>query len=85
MSEGQLELRLARQRDTRKLLIASADVSTRVRRVTYKEDAYNDINELRGESKGYRRVNNVLQGVIIIGSLAATGTSGIAASEEMLR
>ncbi|MEV5541790.1 SLATT domain-containing protein [Saccharopolyspora shandongensis] len=85
LSEGDLELRLARQRDTRKLLIASAEVSTKVRRITYKEDAYNDVDQLRGESKGYRRVNNLLQGVIIIGSLAATGTAGISADTGVLR
>jgi len=85
MSEGELELQLARHRDNRKLLVAQADVPAKVRRVAYKEDAYADIDQLRSESRGYRRVNNTLQGVLIIGSLAATGAAGIAADMLAVR
>ena len=84
-SEGQLELQLARYRDVRKRMLASADVSTRVRRVAYKEEAYADINQLRSESNGYRRWNNILQGVLIIGSLAATGAAGVAGELPVVR
>jgi hypothetical protein len=84
-SEGELELRLARQREARKLVVANADVPPKVRRIAYKEDAYDDIDQLRTESKGYRRVNNFLQGIIVIGSLAATGTSAIAAELANIR
>ncbi|WP_199493170.1 SLATT domain-containing protein [Marinitenerispora sediminis] len=84
-SEGDLELELARLRDTRKLVVAREDVPAKVRRVTYKEDAYSDVDQLRSESRGYRRVNNALQGIIIIGSLAATGVSGVAAEWAELR
>src|SRR5215470_8890004 len=73
MTEGALELKLAQKRDERKLLVAHEDVPTKVRRIEYKEEAYADIDRLRDESKRYRRVNNFLQGIIIIGSLAATG------------
>jgi hypothetical protein len=85
VSEGELELKLARQRDTRKLVLASVDTPPKVRRVTYKEDAYADIDQFRMESKRNRRINNFLQGIIIIGSLAATGTSGIATEVPVLR
>jgi MFS family permease len=85
LSEGELELELARHRDTRKLVVASADVPSKVRRITYKEDAYADIDQLRTESKGYRRVNNILQGILIIGSLAATGASAIATELPIVR
>jgi hypothetical protein len=85
VSEGDLELKLARQREARKLVVANADVPPKVRRITYKEDAYSDIDQLRDESKGYRTVNNFLQGIIIIGSLAATGTSAIAAELSDIR
>lgn len=85
MSEGELELQLAQERDARKLIVANADVATKVRRVAYKEDAYADIDQLRLESKGYRRLNNTLQGAVIIGSLAATGASGIAANLPVMR
>lgn len=77
VSEYMLELQLARQRDERKFLAADADTPTRIRRTAYKNDAYEDINTFRTESSGYRRVNNLLQGVLIIGSLAATGAAAI--------
>lgn len=83
--ESDLELELARKRDARKLLVASAATPPRIRRVTYKEDAYADIDRLRLESKRYRNVNNFLQGILIIGSLAATGASGIAADMPGVR
>lgn len=77
-SEGDLELRLAKLRDERKLEVANKDVPPKVRRVAYKEDAYSDIDQLRTESRWYRRVNNIFQGVVIVGSLAATGVAGLA-------
>jgi hypothetical protein len=77
ISEGQLELQLARQRDMRKLIISDTDVPIKVRRIAYREDAYADIDQFRRDSRGYRRVNNVLQGIVIIGALAATGSSAL--------
>ncbi|WP_285582158.1 SLATT domain-containing protein [Actinoallomurus iriomotensis] len=84
-SEGELELDLARERETRKRLLAESDIDVDVRRIAYKEDAYADIDRLRQESNSYRRVNNTLQGFLIIGSLAATGVSGLAANLVILR
>lgn len=84
-TEGEIELKLARVRDSRKLIIAEAGFDTRVRRLTYKEDAYSEIHKLRTESKKYRRVNNVLQGVLIVGSLSATGAAGIAGELPQVR
>ncbi|RAO35452.1 hypothetical protein ONO23_02053 [Micromonospora noduli] len=80
-SESDLELKLARLRDERKLVVASLEGDLKVRRVAYKEDAYFDIDQLRSESRQYRLVNNIFQGFLIIGSLAATGIAGI--SEKM--
>lgn len=80
-----LELELARKRDTRKSLIADHNLPTSVRRITYKEDAYSEIDQMRAESKGYRNVNNTLQGILIIGSLAATGIAGLTAEVPNLR
>ncbi|MDG4808081.1 SLATT domain-containing protein [Micromonospora sp. WMMD1120] len=85
LKEGDLELRLARQRDNRKHFLARTDTDTKVRRIAYKEDAFFDIDRLRLESKGYRRFNNFLQGVLIIGSIAATGAAGLVAEFEFLR
>jgi hypothetical protein len=78
ISEGDLELQLARQRDTRKQVLAQENVPIRVRRMVYRADAYSDIEQFRQESRGYRRASNILQGIVIIGSLAATGASGTA-------
>ena len=44
-TEGGLELDLARQRDQRKVMVANADFSAKVRRIAYKEDAYADIDQ----------------------------------------
>ncbi|WP_245775739.1 SLATT domain-containing protein [Saccharopolyspora flava] len=84
-SEDDLELILSQERDARRLLIASSAITPKIRRVAYKEEAYHDIDQLRSESKGYRRTNNILQGVIIIGSLGATATSGVAVDAVTLR
>lgn len=85
ISEGELELLLARQRDMRKVLIAQDDVPIRVRRIGYKGEAYAEIDQFRDESRGYRKVSNVLQGTVIVGSLAATGASGAATVLPNLR
>lgn len=84
-SEGELELELNRQRDTRKLLVAMADVPPKVRRIAYKEDAYADIDKFRSESNKYRRINNILQGILIVGSLAATGVASLATELSLVR
>lgn len=85
VSEGDLEVMLARLREERKDLIANSATSTRVRRLVYREEAFADIDRLRSESNGYRRVNNSLQGVLIIGSLAATGAAGLATQNPVMR
>jgi hypothetical protein len=76
-SEWALELNLAQLRDNRKVIAADAELDIKVRRVAYRDAAYDDIRELRYESARYRRVNNVLQAILIVGSLAATGTSAV--------
>lgn len=76
-TETALELKIAQLRDERKVIAADAELDIKVRRVAYRDSAYDDIRSLRGESSYYRRVNNVLQGILIVGSLAATGASAI--------
>ncbi|GAA2849543.1 hypothetical protein GCM10010472_03180 [Pseudonocardia halophobica] len=83
--EGDIELDLARLRDDRKHLIASFDTPFKVRRVAYKEDAFADIDRLRADGGRYRNVSNFLQGILIIGSLAATGIAGIIGEYPFLR
>ena len=84
-SEYNLEIQLARQRDIRKKLAADVDTPTRVRRMAYKEDAYSEIDKLRTESNRYREWNNVLQGILIIGSLAATGLAALTSAVPDVR
>ena len=79
VSEGNLELQLARQQEARKRLAADAELDERVRRIAYKDESHEDIDAFRSESAHYRRVNSILQGVLIIGSLAATGSSALTA------
>ena len=76
-SEASLELNLARLNDERKVVAGRAGMDIKVRRIAYRDEAYADIRDLRAESAQYRRVNNALQGVLIVGSLAATGASAI--------
>lgn len=76
-TESDLELHVAELRDQRKVLAGRAGLDIGVRRIAYRDDAYSDVAKLRGEGDGYRRVNNMLQGVLIIGSLAATGASAV--------
>lgn len=84
-SEFALELQLSFQRDQRKGLAANAETPAKVRRTAYKDEAYDDIDKFRTESSRYRRVNNLLQGVLIIGSLAATGAAALIASIPDIR
>jgi hypothetical protein len=85
VKEDVLELQLARQRDQRKFLAGDADTPIAIRRISYKGEAYEDINKFRNESTRYRRVNNMLQAILIIGSLAATGTAALTASVPDIR
>lgn len=85
VSEYELELQLLRQRDARKELAARADTPITVRRIAYKDDAYGDIDKFRAESARYRSVNNALQSVLIIGSLAATGSAALTAQVPDIR
>jgi hypothetical protein len=76
-SEAELELNLARLRDERKVIAGDAGMDISVRRIAYRDDAYSDIRDLRSEASRYRRVNNILQAILIVGSLAATGAAAI--------
>jgi hypothetical protein len=75
--EASLELKLARLNDERKVVAGNAGMDIKVRRIAYRDEAYTEIRALRQESAQYRRVNNILQGILIVGSLAATGASAI--------
>ncbi|MBB5851754.1 DUF4231 domain-containing protein [Amycolatopsis umgeniensis] len=84
-SEGEIELQIAKKRDARKLQVADGTFDQKTRRLIYKDEAYNEIERLRGDSKRYRHVNNILQGVLIIGSISATAASGVSSSGGPVR
>lgn len=84
-SESELELQLARQREERKHLAADAELDEKVRRIAYKDESRDDIDNFRSESAHYRRFNNVFQGILIVGSLAATGSSALTAEVPDIR
>jgi hypothetical protein len=77
LSEAEIELELSRIRDDRKVIAGDAGMDISVRRIAYRDDAYADIRNLRDDASQYRRVNNILQGILIVGSLAATGAAAI--------
>jgi hypothetical protein len=83
--EPELELKISRLRDERKVITADAELDIKVRRVAYRDSAYDDIRTLREESSRYRRVNNILQAILIVGSLAATGASAIIGQYPVIR
>lgn len=85
VNEYNLELQLAKQREERKRLAADAELDEKVRRIAYKDESYDDVDQFRSDSGRYRRVNNILQGVLIIGSLAATGASALTTEVPNIR
>lgn len=70
---GQLEIELRRVRDKKKKKIADEDEEDAdSRRKAYREDAVFYVEELRKESDFYRKVSNIVQGVVIVGSLVGS-------------
>jgi Protein of unknown function (DUF4231) len=85
VNEDDLELQLARQQEERKRIAADAELDEKVRRIAYKDESRTDIEEFRLESTRYRRVNNLLQGILIVGSLAATGSAALVSEVPDIR
>jgi MFS family permease len=85
VSEYNLELQISRQQEERKRIAADAELDEKVRRIAYKNESRTDIERFRLESTRYRRVNNLLQGVLIVGSLAATGASALVSEVPDIR
>jgi len=80
-----LELQLARRQEERKRIAADAELDEKVRRIAYKDESRTDVQNFRLESTRYRRVNNLLQGVLIVGSIAATGASALTSEVPDIR
>nr|WP_203612779.1 DUF4231 domain-containing protein [Amycolatopsis sp. SID8362] len=75
--ESDLDLELTLLRDKRKLSVSEGELTLKQRRLAYKAEAFSDVDRFRAENKRYRRIQNALQGVLIIGSLATTAIAGI--------
>ena len=75
--EAELDLELTLLRDKRKLAMGQGELNLKQRRLAYKAEAFSDVDRFRSENRRYRRIQNLLQGVLIIGSLATTAIAGI--------
>jgi hypothetical protein len=56
---------------------ATLDLDPTVRRKIYRDDIPKDIEQFKREGKYYRRINNALQAIVIVGSLAASTLTGL--------
>ncbi len=81
----ELELNLALIREERRIDAADLNFGTEFRRNAYKEESDYDIEQFRRESRYYRRVHNIMQSVIIIGSLAASSAASLSGEFLALR
>jgi hypothetical protein len=66
---------LAKLKEEKKASLLATSVGQTATQRRYKEDVLTFIEEYRQESKGYRRVHNVLQSVIIVGSIVTTSVT----------
>jgi hypothetical protein len=74
--EAALDLEVAREK--RRLFAASIDLAPGIRRNIYQNDEVpKDINEFKREGRFYGRVNNTLQAIVIVGSIAASTLTGL--------
>lgn len=78
-----LALELARER--RRMYAATLDLTPEVRRKIYRDDVPRDIDQFKREGKYYRRINNLLQAIVIVGSLAASTLTGLVEYIPQLR
>ncbi|WP_258400511.1 SLATT domain-containing protein [Micromonospora saelicesensis] len=80
-----LRLQLSLLREQRRLRAADMTLDSRYARSAYKEEIVRDVEEFRRQSRYYRRVHNIFQTIIIVGSLATTTISGIALDSSPLQ
>lgn len=64
---------------------ATLDLTPEVRRKIYRDDIPRDIDQFKREGKYYRRINNLLQAIVIVGSLAASTLTGLVEYIPQLR
>jgi hypothetical protein len=76
--EVQLDIGILREK--RRLFAATLNLDLELRRFSYKDEIPAKLKTLRKEADYYRRVNNILQAIIIIGSLATSTLAGMGGS-----
>ncbi|MFI6131016.1 SLATT domain-containing protein [Micromonospora sp. NPDC051141] len=84
LSVTDLRLKLSLLREQRRLKAADMTLDSRYARSAYKEEILRDVEDFRKQSRYYRRVHNIFQSIIIVGSLATTTVSGIALDSSPL-
>jgi hypothetical protein len=84
-SVARLELELELAQERKRLRAASLNLELHTRQLMYRDDVPQEIVRYRDESRYYRRIHNTLQGIIIIGALAASTLTGLVQSVPQLR
>lgn len=72
-----LEIELSGLLDRQALLLNGRRVDLSARRYVYQGEMQRSVGEIRRSSSSYRRVNNTLQSVVIVGSLATTTVASL--------
>ncbi|WP_329151155.1 DUF4231 domain-containing protein [Streptomyces sp. NBC_01456] len=81
--ELQLELQIAEER--RILEASQLGVPVEHRQYTYKDSLPRELDQLRTEAQHYRRIHNLFQSIIIIGSLGTTTAASLAETPSYLK
>ena len=74
LSPRRLDLELERLYDEQALLFSGAEIDLTVRQYAFRSSMQRSAVQTRRRGNGYRRVNNLFQSIIIVGSLATTTT-----------
>jgi len=76
---------LAKLKEEKKLLLASGSVGVAGTQRRYKEEIRSFISDYREESGRYRRTHNLLQAVIIVGSITTTSVTSAIGQEASFK
>lgn len=77
LSPRRLELDLERLYDEQALLFSGAEIDLTVRRYAFRSSMQRSAVQTRRRGNAYRRVNNLFQSIIIVGSLATTTVASL--------
>ncbi|MEV8634016.1 DUF4231 domain-containing protein [Streptosporangium sp. NPDC051023] len=78
-----LDLELAEE--SRRIYASNLNLPVYHRQYSYKEDVPRELRQLRTEAKYYRRIHNVFQAIIIVGSLGTTTAASLADTPAPLK